>query len=95
MMDSSSFEEFLYFIGSVFAPMTAILLSDYFILKQDHSEESVDWLNLALWLAGFILYRQLLDVQTPLGITIPGIVLVMLASALVHKAVGARCVQSR
>ena len=95
MMDSSSFEEFLYFIGSVFAPMTAILLSDYFILKQDHSEESVDWLNLALWLAGFILYRQLLDVQTPLGITFPGIVLVMLASALVHKAVGARCVQSR
>lgn len=95
MMDSSSFEEFLYFIGSVFAPMTAILLSDYFILKQDHSEESVDWLNLALWLAGFILYRQLLDVQTPLGITFPVIVLVMLASALVHKAVGARCVQSR
>ena len=95
MMDSSSFEEFLYFIGSVFAPMTAILLSDYFILKQDHSEESVDWLNLALWLAGFILYRQLLDVQTPLGITCPVIVLVMLASALVHKAVGARCVQSR
>ena len=86
MMDSSSFEEFLYFIGSVFAPMTAILLSDYFILKQDHSEESVDWLNLALWLAGFILYRQLLDVQTPLGITFPVIVLVMLASALVHKA---------
>lgn len=95
MMDSSSFEEFLYFIGSVFAPMTAILLSDYFILKQEHSEESVDWLNLALWLAGFILYRQLLDVQTPLGITFPVIVLVMLASALVHKAVGARCVQSR
>ena len=95
MMDSSSFEEFLYFIGSVFAPMTAILLSDYFILKQDHSEESVDWLNLALWLAGFILYRQLLDVQTPLGITFPVIVLVMLASALVHKAVGARCVLSR
>lgn len=95
MMDSSSFEEFLYFIGSVFAPMTAILLSDYFILKQDHSEESVDWLNLALWLAGFILYRQLLDVQAPLGITFPVIVLVMLASALVHKAVGARCVQSR
>ena len=95
MMDSSSFEEFLYFIGSVFAPMTAILLPEYFILKQDHGEESVDWLNLALWLAGFILYRQLLDVQTPLGITFPVIVLVMLASALVHKAVGARCVQSR
>ena len=95
MMDSSSFEEFLYFIGSVFAPMTAIFLSDYFILKQDHSEESVDWLNLALWLAGFILYRQLFVVQTPLGITFPVIVLVMLASALVHKAVVSRFVQSR
>lgn len=84
-VDASSFEDFLYFIGSVFAPMTAILLSDYFILKQDHSSQAVNWLNLVLWLAGFALYRELLDVQTPVGITFPVIVLVMLASAVIHK----------
>lgn len=85
VVDASSFEDFLYFIGSVFAPMTAILLSDYFILKQDHSSQAVNWLNLVLWLAGFALYRELLDVQTPVGITFPVIVLVMLASAVIHK----------
>ena len=84
-VDASSFEDFLYFIGSVFAPMTAILLSDYFILKQDHSSQAVNWLNLVLWLAGFALYRELLDVQTPVGITCPVSVLVMLASAVIHK----------
>ena len=84
-VDASSFEDFLYFIGSVFAPMTAILLYDYFILKQDHSSQAVNWLNLVLWLAGFALYRELLDVQTPVGITFPVIVLVMLASAVIHK----------
>ena len=47
-VDASRFEDFLYLIGSVFAPMTAILLSDYFILRQDHSSQSVCWLNLIL-----------------------------------------------
>lgn len=30
-VDASRFEDFLYFIGSVFAPMTAIMLADYFL----------------------------------------------------------------
>ena len=64
-VDASRFEDFLYLIGSVFAPMTAILLSDYFILRQDHSSQNVCWINLILWIAGFALYRALLDVQTP------------------------------
>ena len=84
-VDANSFQDFLYFIGSVFAPMTAILLSDYFILRQDHSHQPVYWTNLILWLAGFALYRALLDVQTPWGITFPVIVFVMLASAVIHK----------
>lgn len=89
-VDASRFEDFLYLIGSVFAPMTAILLSDYFILRQDHSSQSVCWLNLILWVAGFALYRALLDVQTPWGITFPVIILVMLASAIIHKLLQSR-----
>ena len=89
-VDASRFEDFLYLIGSVFAPMTAILLSDYFILRQDHSSQSVCWLNLILWVAGFALYRALLDVQTPWGITFPVIILVMLASAIIHKLLPSR-----
>ena len=33
-------EGFLYFIGSVFAPMIAILLADFFVLKTDNSEKT-------------------------------------------------------
>ena len=79
------FQDFLYLIGSVFAPMTAILLSDFFILKQDHTADSVNWLNLVLWVLGVILYRFLLNVDTPVGITVPVVVILMIVSALVHK----------
>lgn len=79
------FQDFLYLIGSVFAPMTAILLSDFFILRQDHTADSVNWLNLVLWVLGVILYRFLLNVDTPVGITVPVVVILMVISALVHK----------
>ena len=79
------FQDFLYLIGSVFAPMTAILLSDFFILKQDHTADSVNWLNLVLWVLGVALYRFLLNVDTPVGITVPVVVILMVISALVHK----------
>lgn len=65
--------------------MTAILLSDFFILKQDHTADSVNWLNLVLWVLGVILYRFLLNVDTPVGITVPVVVILMVISALVHK----------
>ncbi|MCF0151990.1 MAG: putative hydroxymethylpyrimidine transporter CytX [Megasphaera sp.] len=81
------FQDFLYLIGSVFAPMTAILLSDFFILRQDHTADSVNWLNLVLWVLGVALYRFLLNVDTPVGITVPVVVILMVVSALVHKVV--------
>ena len=65
--------------------MTAILLSDFFILKQNHTADSVNWLNLVLWVLGVILYRFLLNVDTPVGITVPVVVILMVISALVHK----------
>lgn len=84
---TDNFQDFLYLIGSVFAPMTAILLSDYFILKKNHAQESVNWLNIVLWVLGVILYRYLLNVDTPFGITVPVVVVIMVISVLVHKVV--------
>ncbi|OBZ33984.1 putative hydroxymethylpyrimidine transporter CytX [Megasphaera sp. DISK 18] len=81
------FQDFLYLIGSVFAPMTAILLADFFILKRDHTAESVNWLNIVLWLLGVILYRYLLSVDTPVGITVPVVVIIMILSTIIHKVV--------
>ena len=53
----TQFEEFLYLIGSVFAPMIAVQIVDYFILHKDSSAKSANWINLVLWLIGFIMYR--------------------------------------
>lgn len=84
---SDQFQDFLYLIGSVFAPMTAILLADFFILKRDHTAESVNWLNIVLWVLGVILYRYLLSVDTPVGITVPVVVIIMILSTIIHKII--------
>ncbi len=67
--------DFLYLIGSVFAPMAAILITDYFILKNDKSAKGVDWLNILLWLTGFIIYRWFMGIDTPVGNTLPVMVI--------------------
>lgn len=76
---------FLYLIGSVFAPMIAILIADYFILKRDSSSSDFDWKNLILWLAGFILYRLLMRVDTPVGNTLPDMLLTVILAVLADK----------
>lgn len=63
--------EFLYLIGSVFAPMIAIQIEDFFILKKDSSKTAANFVNLMLWLAGFILYRMLMRIDIPVGNTLP------------------------
>lgn len=65
------YESFLYLIGSVFAPMIAIQIVSYFILKQDFSDEKWVGLTSFCWLVGFICYRLLLAQSTILGITFP------------------------
>ena len=56
----------------------------------DRRDTSVNLTNLVLWAMGFCLYRQLLDWDTPLGITFPVIVAVVLLSVLVHKVTDKR-----
>ena len=76
-------------IGSVFAPMAAILIADYFVLKHDASQQPFDMVGLALWAAGFALYRVLLDSETPLGITFPVMAAVFAATVAVRKMAAA------
>ena len=64
--------DFLYLIGSVFAPMIAVQIADYFILKKRGSEASFNIRNLVIWLIGFVLYRLLnARLDTPVGVTLP------------------------
>ena len=80
-------EDFLYIIGSVFAPMIAILITDYFILKKDSSEKKANFINLAIWLAGFVIYRLMMAINTPVGYTLPSMIAVCVISVVTNKIV--------
>ena len=78
--------DFLYLIGSVFAPMTAILIADFFVTKNESSKKQIDFVRIALWLIGFILYRILMKYDIPCGNTLPDMaitfVLTLIASGI-------------
>ena len=76
--------DFLYLIGSVFAPMIAVQIADFFLLKKEKEERAFDWWNLVIWLIGFILYRILMHVDFILGNTLPDMVLTILICLAVH-----------
>ena len=77
--------DFLYLIGSVFAPMIAIQIADFFILHRDKREDSFDWRNLVIWVAGFILYRVLMHIDLPVGNTLPDMVITSAICVIVGK----------
>ena len=78
--------DFLYLIGSVFAPMTAILIADFFVTKNESSKKRIDFVRIALWVLGFILYRILMKYDIPCGNTLPDMaitfVLTLVASGI-------------
>ena len=70
--------DFLYLIGSVFAPMIAVQIADYFILKTDASAKDFSVSRLVIWAIGFVVYRVLMGVDLPLGSTLPDMVITVL-----------------
>ena len=74
---------FLYFIGSVFAPMIAIQLADFFVLKTDFSSSKIKISRLIVWLAGFIAYRLLMLTDWVTGCTIPDMILTFILTVAV------------
>ena len=76
---------FLYLIGSVFAPMIAVQIADHFLLKRDRFRVSFDTRNLVIWLIGFIAYRLLMSVDTPVGYTLPDMVLTVALCVAAEK----------
>jgi NCS1 family nucleobase:cation symporter-1 len=60
-LNISDYQNFLVLIGSVFVPMSAVLIADYFIVSRgrwDLSESARSrWLMLLPWAAGFVTYQ--------------------------------------
>lgn len=81
----TQYENFLYLISSVFAPMIAILISDYFILKKDSSAKAADLQNLLIWAAGFVIYRLFMQIETPVGNTLPVMAITSLICIITNK----------
>ena len=79
--------DFLYLIGSVFAPMIAIQIADFFLLKRDKSSLAVHIPNLIIWVIGFVVYRILMNIDMPLGNTLPDMVITIVICLIVGKFV--------
>ena len=80
--------DFLYFIGSVFAPMIAIQIVDFFVLKQNKEKHAFHFQNLIVWLVGFVIYRLLMNVDLPVGSTLPDMLITALLCFGVGKLLG-------
>ncbi len=77
------YENFLYAIGSVFAPLFAIVITDYFIIKKRRKLQEdmlVNWSAAAVWVIGVVSYYRFIELDLVLGATIP----VMLITGLLH-----------
>ena len=84
---------FLYIIGSVFAPMIAVQIASYFILREDAAGLSVHAVNLAVWFVGFLCYRYLMTLDTPVGSTLPTMAITLVLALLAHCMCGKRAQQ--
>lgn len=61
LFNVADYENFLVLIGSVFVPMSAVLIVDFFTTPRERWDLSDDsparWAMLAPWLAGFVVYQ--------------------------------------
>ena len=78
------YENFLYAIGSVFAPLFAVLLTEYFIIKKNNKLDEgllINWGSALVWAVGVILYYQFIKYDFFLGATIP----VMITTGIIYS----------
>lgn len=70
--------DFLYFIGSVFAPMIAIQIADFYILKTNKEYQKFSIKNIVIWFVGFVVYRLLMNVDVILGSTFLDVIITII-----------------
>lgn len=86
---------FLYLIGSVFAPMIAVLITNFYLLKKDHFEKSFSFINILSWAIGFIVYRILMSVNLAIGYTIVSMLITMIVCLVINKVASVIAVRSK
>ena len=76
---------FLYLIGSVFAPMTAVLIADQLLLKSKYIRYDFEFSHLLAWAIGFIIYRRLLARDFYLGVTFVNILITIVITVVLNR----------
>ncbi|MBP2646270.1 MAG: hydroxymethylpyrimidine transporter CytX [Firmicutes bacterium] len=92
-LNMEQYEDFLMAIGSVFAPLFAILFTDYFSLKNRNIEKDllINWTAIIVWVLGVVLYYQFLKLDLFVGATLP----VMLLTACIYRLLSACAITFR
>ncbi|MCB2291826.1 putative hydroxymethylpyrimidine transporter CytX [Clostridium sp. CS001] len=78
-----NYESFLYAIGSVFSPLFAILITDYFIIKKNTKVKSdvlINWGATIVWIMGIVIYYSFIKLDFVLGATVP----VMIITGMIY-----------
>lgn len=84
-----TYESFLYAIGSVFAPLFSVVLTDYFILKRKSKTLSnIDLLSILHWVLGVILYYTFVKIEFILGATVPVMIIISMIYIANRKIFG-------
>ncbi len=85
LVPSTSYESFLYLIGSCFTPMVGILLTEYYLLRHKEVRTSINGINFVIWCIGFVIYRIVLGFTPITGITLPVVLFIAALTYVVHK----------
>ncbi len=70
VLDSNLYMRFLEMIGAIFAPLSAILFSDYYLLRNDSREKQADAAGLASLLCGIVSHTAFNIWGSPIGPTL-------------------------
>ena len=87
----AQYQNFLFLIGSVFAPLFGVVLVDHYLLRQRRAPNaSPTWRGAALvaWGAGIVLYQALAHYWPDLGATLPSLILAGLLHLALSKVLG-------
>ncbi len=89
-LSMAAYEQFLYVIGSVFVPMAAIQVTDWFLLGHRTAARAQGRVvpNFLVWWVGFVAHRWLLTVEAPIGSTLPVLALTVTLCLAVHALAG-------
>ncbi|KYH30608.1 cytosine permease [Clostridium tepidiprofundi DSM 19306] len=88
IMPIEQYENFLYAIGSVFAPLFSVLFTDYFVIKKQKSIEDdviVNFGAVIIWIIGIVLYYIFIKFDFIIGTTVPVMIITSIIYAVLWR----------